>query len=366
MKSRSFLWPVMLAGAWMAAVSVPSLIAVDQPSLLPGVQVLATDPVAAEEGMDPATFTLIRSGPTNSPLAVHYILSGTAENGVDYETLSGTVTIPAGAFSAPVSVRPIDDFLFEGTESIFLSLVQPLGSSSPYRVAWPGEAVAVIVDNDRPLTNALPAVVLVQPPQGAVFEQGEDIRLVASAWDWDGRVASVEFFDGPISLGVAVSGPHPLPLVTGNPVSPQFTVDAIAFPDWENPVPAPEHSLFHLVWSNAPAGPHELTAVATDDADASHRSAPVTIKVLDTPRRHVVEVKAVDSVATEPSANAASCDSGKFLIARQGPTNIALEVYFRLDGTASNGVDYVGLPTQVTILAGERAVELMVTPLSDE
>ena len=33
---------------------------------------------------------------------LNYTISGTANNGVDYETLSGSVTIPAGAAFAPL------------------------------------------------------------------------------------------------------------------------------------------------------------------------------------------------------------------------------------------------------------------------
>src|SRR5437016_7531220 len=68
----------------------------------PLVHILATDPCAAEAGSDPAVFTVIRIGPTNASLTVYYQVGGSASNGVDYEPLSGMVTIPSGAHSAPV------------------------------------------------------------------------------------------------------------------------------------------------------------------------------------------------------------------------------------------------------------------------
>jgi len=48
-------------------------------------------------------------------LVVYYRIGGTASNGVDYQTLPGTVTIPEGAVSALIEVDPIDDLLVEGT-----------------------------------------------------------------------------------------------------------------------------------------------------------------------------------------------------------------------------------------------------------
>src|SRR5438046_2527479 len=62
---------------------------------LPKVEVLATDSTALE-GTSSGAFTVIRSGnPTNS-LEVHYTLSGTATNGVDYVQVKDATTIPVG------------------------------------------------------------------------------------------------------------------------------------------------------------------------------------------------------------------------------------------------------------------------------
>src|SRR5688572_11137241 len=91
----------------------------------PLVLVIASDPSAAEEGSDPAQFLVVRVGPANAPVIVQYTLGGSAGNGDDYETLSGEVTIPTGAYFAPVDVEPLDDFLIEGVESVVIALTQP-------------------------------------------------------------------------------------------------------------------------------------------------------------------------------------------------------------------------------------------------
>src|SRR5262249_42080525 len=86
----------------------------DKPNVAepPLVSVALTDLAASEGGPDSGTSTVSRSGSTASALTVNYTLSGTAANGVDYQNLSGSVTIPAGADSAPVVVSPVDDALF--------------------------------------------------------------------------------------------------------------------------------------------------------------------------------------------------------------------------------------------------------------
>ena len=75
----------------------------------PAVTVLASDPYAAEANLDPGAFTVTRTGSTATALTVSYTVGGSATNGVDYQTLSGTVLIPAGEASATITVLPIDD-----------------------------------------------------------------------------------------------------------------------------------------------------------------------------------------------------------------------------------------------------------------
>src|SRR5256714_13893801 len=63
------------------------------------------------------SFTVSRAANTSTALTVNYTLSGTAQNGSDYEQLGTSVTIAAGAASATVTVTPIDDSQVEGNET---------------------------------------------------------------------------------------------------------------------------------------------------------------------------------------------------------------------------------------------------------
>jgi len=86
---------------------------------------------------------------------VSYRIGGTASNGVDYATLPGFVTIPAGERAARIVVTPIDDKLAEGAETVVLSLIIPpsplavINPPPPYVIGFPGRAAALIADNDR-------------------------------------------------------------------------------------------------------------------------------------------------------------------------------------------------------------------------
>jgi parallel beta-helix repeat protein len=117
----------------------------DQAPTLPTVSVAATDASASETGPNPGTFTISRTGSTSSALTVRYAVGGSASNGEDYTTLSGSVVIAAGQATATVTVQPINDDLTEGTEQVILSL-----SAEPaYAIGTPSNAVVAIADNDR-------------------------------------------------------------------------------------------------------------------------------------------------------------------------------------------------------------------------
>jgi len=112
----------------------------------PAVSIAATDPTATEAGRTPGAFTVTRAGSTASPLAVTYTVGGTATNGTDYTSLSGSVTIPAGAGSATITVTPIADSLAEGDETVVVTL-----SANPnYGLGAANSATVTIAD--APLT----------------------------------------------------------------------------------------------------------------------------------------------------------------------------------------------------------------------
>jgi hypothetical protein len=104
----------------------------------------ATDILASEPGTDTATVTISRSNSSAAALTVNYAIAGAAINGVDLQSLTGTATIPAGASSVNVVVRPIDDRLIEVAELVILTL----SPSDSYNVGVFNNVVITIMDND--------------------------------------------------------------------------------------------------------------------------------------------------------------------------------------------------------------------------
>ncbi len=132
--------------------STPVEIQVTMPDSLPIVDVVVRDAFAVEPrtnaDLDPALFRIRRFGPTNAELVVSYSLQGTAENGVDYEKLSGLAVIPAGQRFVDVTVRPLADNLIESDETVILRLEDSPGEQpSRYTVGLQRRALAMISDN---------------------------------------------------------------------------------------------------------------------------------------------------------------------------------------------------------------------------
>src|SRR5439155_22561487 len=126
------------------------------------VTVTAPDPNASEAGPDPGLFEIRRSGPTNYALSVFYQVSGTASNGIDYQSLSGPVVIPQGSLTAWIVVAPIDDAVVEGPETVVLEIApSPLLCPAPacgYDIGSTSNARVVVADKERIGSNKPPFV----------------------------------------------------------------------------------------------------------------------------------------------------------------------------------------------------------------
>ncbi|WP_217650480.1 S8 family serine peptidase [Spirulina major] len=95
---------------------------------LPPAEVMLTPGAfaASEDGAE-GSFTVIRSGgDLSQPLTVNYTLSGTAENGQDYD-LPNSITFAAGEVSRFITVQPTDDSIYEGTETLIVELAAGAG-----------------------------------------------------------------------------------------------------------------------------------------------------------------------------------------------------------------------------------------------
>jgi hypothetical protein len=226
-------------------------------SSVPVVTIRATDDHGTWNG-DPAVFTVFRSGNPAPALNVYCCISGSASNGVDYQTIGNFVSLPAGVMSNTIIIKPVN----LGQTDIRTVTVDlcpsPLMIPVNYSVGFPSRATVYITPPG--VSNLPPAVSIINPTNGAVFYTSVNISLLARAADPDGSVTNVEFFAGTTDLG------------RGQPV--------VLDPPGVNGVTG---LVYFLNWQNVPANTYSLTAVATDNGGTSTVSAPVKITVLPGP-----------------------------------------------------------------------------------
>ncbi len=178
-----------------------------------------------------------------------------APNGVSYKA-PATIALSATAVSSDPSA-PITRVLFQAGTSVLAVLGKP-----PYDFTWTNvpagtytvTAMAINLKGasatSAPVNlsvtaggNTPPTVQLTSPANNAGYNAPTDVTLTANAFDSDGTVAKVEFYNGSTLIGTATAVPYT------------------------------------LQWSNVGPGKYVITAKATDDQGAATASAPVTITV---------------------------------------------------------------------------------------
>jgi len=148
------------------------------------VTIAATQPNATTSGNSPGTFTVTRTGDTSGPLTVSYSVGGTAVNGVDYQALPGSVTLPAYVSSATITVSPNPTLSTSPSTTVTLTLA----SGGSYSVGSPNTATVTI-------TN-IPAVLYVaqlRPTSGASGSTGSGVATILISPDGSTASVSVSF-----------------------------------------------------------------------------------------------------------------------------------------------------------------------------
>ena len=149
----------------------------DDPSGSPVVSIAPGDPTITEGG--DAQFTILASGPPSVDLTVSLAVSGGGDFGVSAETR--TVTLPAGASVATLTVGTTDDTVAETADDVTVTVTTPAGSG--YAVSSDhGSASVRINDNDGGF-NAPANVRAIGGMARFVSEEATPLSRVRLTWD---------------------------------------------------------------------------------------------------------------------------------------------------------------------------------------
>lgn len=198
-------------GATASSGTTPTAITVTPPT----VTLSAFTPTAVENSATPGKFRFALNKAQLADLYLTYGIhaSSTATSGLDYQALSGTLTIPQGSLFADVSVVPMTDLNDEGTETVkltFLAGPNYLATTTSDTVSITNFSTKIVKpansgDNQTGAANAF----LVDP-------------LVVQVQNFDTN-ASVPNFNG-VTFQVIAGGGKLLPLIGGTEATSQLVV----------------------------------------------------------------------------------------------------------------------------------------------
>ncbi len=112
---------------------------------LPLVNIFAADSSAVRGGGN-GRVTFSRAGTLSDDLTVNYLVTGTALPGVDYTTLAGSVTIPAGQISIDVSISAIAS----ASTPLPRTVIVQISDSTTYNIYSDNAAIVTLIDGTLP------------------------------------------------------------------------------------------------------------------------------------------------------------------------------------------------------------------------
>ncbi len=298
----------------------------------PTVSVIASDGVASESGSDSGTFTVSRTGGTPSPLQLFYTVGGTATNGLDYQSLNGSITIAAGDSSTVITVTALLDGFFEASEAVILTL----STAASYMVGAPASASVTISDGTANGITISPTSGLVTTEQG-----GNDIFSVV--------LTSLPTAD--VTINFASD--------TATEGSTLVTSVTFTSADWETPQTVTVIGQDDAVVDGDVAYTIVTSVTSGDSNYAALNPADVTVTNRDDDALPVVTIMTrTDSVGEGGAAI--------FRVSRSGSTASSLTVNYSISGgTATSGIDYVTPSGTVTIFGGRSWRDINVLSISD-
>ena len=293
----------------------------------PGGTITVND-VTMNEDAGVADFTVTLSNPSSFPVTVNYSTAdGTATAGSDYTAASGTLTFPAGETDETISVPIVDDFLYEGDETFYLNLENPVNATIS-----DGQGIGTILDNDLEPTLSINDVTMSEDGGGANFT-------------------------------VSLSSPSSFP-VTVNYSTADGTATAgsdytaasgtLTFPAGETDetisVPIVDDFLYE--------GVETFSLNLTNPANATISDGQGMGTILDNDPEPTLSIN--DMTVSEDVGGA------DFTVTLSNPSSFPVTVnYSTADGTATAGSDYTAASGTLTFPAGETAKTISV-PIVDD
>lgn len=286
-----------------------------------------------------ANFRVIQNAMSSSDTVVTYTVGGTATNGSDYTTLTGSVTIPAGSMTVTIPVEVLNDSIVEELETVSLTLTGFTARDPDISLGATLTASAVISDDD------VAAVTIAKINDGAETNSPSNglFRVTQSASSSTDTVVSYS------TGGSAASGSDYTALTgTVTIAAGQTTADINVAVLNDTTVEGTETVIVTLTGFTAGDTGIALGATAT-----------ATANITDNDTANVVIAKINDGAETNAPTN------GLFRVTQSAISSSNTVVSYSIGGSATSGGDYTALTGSVTITAGQTTADIGVAVLND-
>ena len=310
--------------------------------VLPTINVAVSPASVTEDGTDNLTYTFTRMGDDLSqPVTVNYTTTGTATAGTDFAGTAATVVILENTASATVVVDPTVDSDVEPDETVVLT-ISP--DTANYIVGGTAAATGTIT-NDDVAPPVLPTINVSVSP-ASVAEDG-DANLIytftRAGGDQTQAVTISYATSGTANAGTDFIGTASTIIIPANSTSASVVVDPTADTDVE-----PDETVVLTVTPTAAAYIVGATPAATGTITNDDTAPLPTVSVSVSP----------GSVEEDGTANLV------YTFTRTGGTDTAIMVNYTTGGTATEGTDFTGTASSVTIPASGVAM-VIVDPTAD-
>jgi len=289
-------------------------------------------------------------------ITVTYTMSGTATNGDDYETLSGTATILAGQNNVVVDVKAIDDQIVEQTETIILTLTGGTSTTAGSFGVHATNGVATLLQADNDYTAA--TRMLAVTSNGNAAEPGTHSSFTISLPT--GYVSSL-----PITVTYALSG-----TATYGSDYNSNSATTVTLPAGQNSVNVPINVINDSVIEQTE------TVVLTITNGVATQGATTVFSFTPNPSAPNASMNIADddnaignkqlSVTAQNGAEPAT--NGRFTISLPAgitsSENITLS--YNITGNATSAVDYKAITGPIVIPAGQSSVEVPLIIIDDK
>ena len=283
--------------------------------------------------------TIVLNAPITKDIVFPYSISGNAIAGVDYQALSGTVTVPAGATSATIQIVPF----FTGTTGA-KTVVITLIDTQDYLLSGSDSGIR----NSSTTVNILDQAGTVSV---TAFDPTAIETEISNAEPGAFRVSIVRV--GSTSPAVSVSY-----AITGsaNPGSDYVVLSGSAtIPAGQNSVDIPVVVVDDIIFE--PTEDVTLTLTSAAGYNVASLNASASVQILD--NEPVVQISSNGNLA-EPSTNKEITVSYP-----SSSLNRSISIPYVISGSATPGVDFSGLPSTFTIPAGSNSATFTISVIDD-